>query len=118
MSTEQINELRNELRSEFARALDRLTDKLGEFTGRLELLTVKQAEQARDITHNRCPQPGACISVAADVAKLEARVTPLENAFREAVGERRARLAIMAGISAGAGTLGAIAPHIMALFAR
>mgnify|MGYP003511860354 CR=1 FL=1 len=118
MSTEEINSLR----TEFTRSLDRLTDtiteKFDEDTKRLEKLAIQQAEQARDITHGRCPQPGACIGVAESVRKLEDRITPIENAFREAQGERRARLAVGAAISAGAGLLGALAPYIMALLQR
>jgi hypothetical protein len=114
MSSQEIDALRNE----FARSLDRLTDKLDDFTARLEAIARTQAEQARDITHGRCPNPGACVTVAADVQKLDARLTPLENAFREAVGERRARLAIMATISAAAGALGAIMPYVVAFFSK
>lgn len=109
MSQDEINALRNE----FARSLDRLTDKLDEFTQRLEALTVKQAEQARDILHNRCQSPGACVGLSAQVKDLSDRLEPLENAFREGVGARRARIAIGAGISAGAGVFGALAPHVI-----
>ena len=118
MSTDEINSLR----TEFTRSLDRLTDtiteKFDEYTKRLEKLAIQQAEQARDITYGRCPSPGACVTVSAEVQKLDQRLIPLENAFREAVGERRARLAIMAGISGGAGMLGAILPHIISLFQK
>jgi len=118
MSTEQINELRNELRSELARSLDRLSDKLDTFTGRLEQITTRQAEQARDIVHGRCPQPGACIGLDAKVDDLAERLEPIETAYKEAAGARRALLLMSGAISAGAGILGAIAPHIMAFFAR
>jgi hypothetical protein len=114
MSQDDIDHLRNE----FARSLDRLSDKLDVFTASLAALSQKQAEQARDIIHGRCPQPGACLTVAADVKKLDERLTPLENAFREAVGERRARLAIMATISAAAGALGAVMPYLVAYFSK
>ena len=111
MSSDQINDLRNE----FARSLDRLTDKLDAFTARLEVLTTKQAEQARDIKHGACPSPGACITVGEEVKKLSDRIVPLENAFREAEGARRARYAIGAAISAGAGILGAFGPQLLAM---
>jgi hypothetical protein len=46
---------------------------------------------------------------------IDARLVPLENAFREAEGARRARLAIGAAISAGAGILGAFGPQLLAM---
>jgi hypothetical protein len=115
MSAEEINDLRKEYVQALNRLTDTITDKFDEYTTRLEKITIKQAEQDRDIAHGKCPKPGACLVVAEDVQRLDARLKPLENAFREAVGERRARLAIMAGISAGAGTLGAVMPYLVNL---
>jgi hypothetical protein len=114
MSTDEISGLRNE----FARSLDRLTDKLEAFTERLETIARKQAEQARDIVHGACPSPGSCVSLGSEVKKLGERLEPLENAFLEAKGARRARLFIGATISGCAGVFGAVAPHVFELFTK
>jgi len=111
MSQDDIDHLRNE----FARSLDRLSDKLDVFTASLAALSQKQAEQARDIVHGRCPQPGACIGVAASVEKINARLELLEDAYAQAKGARRATIFIGAVISASAGIFGALSPQLLAM---